>query len=181
MRIVAGKHRGMTLHEFEASNVRPTIDRVRENIFNKIQFGVPNSCVLDLFAGTGAVSLEFLSRGACKVVSVDNNRKSIDIIKKNFSRAQESGEIVQEDYLHALDLYKNTKFDYIFLDPPYDSDYGERAIFKIAELDILHAQGLIIYEHAIGKKFQLPQGYKVKDLRKYGSVEVSYIERNTYE
>ena len=86
MRIVAGKHRGLTLYEFDADNVRPTTDRVRENIFNKIQFGVSGSCVLDLFAGTGAVSLEFLSRGALEVISVDNNKNSSSLIKKNFSK-----------------------------------------------------------------------------------------------
>ena len=83
MRIVAGKHRGLLLFTFDADNIRPTTDRVRENIFNKIQFGIVGSSVLDLFCGTGAVSLEFLSRGAGQVVSVDNNRSSVSLIKNN--------------------------------------------------------------------------------------------------
>ena len=93
MRIIAGKHKGLVLNEFNADNIRPTIDRVRESIFNKIQFDVAGSCVLDLFCGTGAVSLEFLSRGASRLVSIDNNRDSISITNKNFKKAKEKGEI----------------------------------------------------------------------------------------
>ena len=87
MRIVAGTLKGLKLNEFEADNIRPTIDRVREAVFNKIQFQVKGANVLDLFCGTGAVSLEFLSRGA-SVTSVDNNKNSIKLIKQNFAKAK---------------------------------------------------------------------------------------------
>ena len=83
MRIIAGKHKGLQLNTFDYDNIRPTIDRVRENIFNIIQFKVLGSSVLDLFGGTGAISLEFVSRGAKKVFTCDNNKDSISLIKKN--------------------------------------------------------------------------------------------------
>lgn len=178
MRIVAGKHRGLQLLTFDADNIRPTTDRVRENIFNKLQFGIPNSKVLDLFCGTGAVSIEFLSRGASKVISVDNNKESITLIKKNFNKAKEQVNLIEKDYLQALNLLKSEKFDYIFLDPPYAPNYGEIALSKIAELDMLDVEGVIVYEHLENKEFVVPACFEVFDFKKYGTIAVSYIRRN---
>lgn len=175
MRIVAGKHRGTTLLEFNASNIRPTIDRVRENIFNKIQFGVAGSSVLDLFGGTGAVSLEFLSRGADKVITVDNNKNSILIIRKNFEKCNETLNLLECDYKVALQKLKDCKFDYIFLDPPYAENYGEDAIAIILRNNLLEEDGLIIYEHLVEKEFHIPNEFEMRDRKKYGTVSVSYI------
>ena len=137
MRIVAGKHRGLNLEEFEADNIRPTTDRVRENIFNKIQFDIPDSSVLDLFAGTGAVSLEFLSRNAKRVVSVDNNNNSIRVITKNFAKAKEKLELIKADYKEAVKQLRGNKFDFIFLDPPYHLGFGSEALELIAQYELL--------------------------------------------
>ena len=88
MRIIAGSLRGLVLKTFDADNIRPTLDRAREGIFNKIQFGIRDSYVLDLFGGTGAISLEFISRGASKVLTCDNNTNSINLINQNFKKAK---------------------------------------------------------------------------------------------
>ena len=176
MRIVAGKHRGLSLYEFEASNIRPTTDRVRENIFNKIQFGIVGSAVLDLFCGTGAVSLEFISRGAEKVVSVDNNAKSIKLINQNFAKAKIKPTLIKSDYKSGILSQKGTKFDFIFLDPPFDTDFGEDSIKMIEMHDILAEDGLIIFEHLVGKDFQLPSRFEIVDSRKYGTIAVTYIK-----
>lgn len=175
MRIIAGKHRGLNLNTFDIDNIRPTIDRVRENIFNKIQFGVVDSCVLDLFGGTGAVSLEFLSRGAREVITVDNNRKSIELIKKNFNKAKEALHLLEKDFKDALNVLKGKKFDFIFLDPPYAENYGEEAIKLIGEYKLLAEDGLIVYEHLEGKQFSIPSNLELIDSKKYGTVYVSYI------
>lgn len=175
MRIVAGKHRGLVLNTFDAENIRPTIDRVRENIFNKIQFGISGSRVLDLFAGTGAVSLEFLSRGAEEVIVCDNNRNSINLIKKNFEKAKEKLNLLEKDFEEALRYLKGKQFDYIFLDPPYAEDYGEQALKIIAEYKMLADDGLIVYEHLEGKEFVIPSNMKLVDCKRYGTVYVSYI------
>lgn len=175
MRIIAGKHKGLTLLEFEAGNIRPTIDRVRENIFNKIQFGVMGSKVLDLFGGTGAVSLEFVSRGAEEVITCDNNKNSINLIKKNFAKAKENPNILDKDFKDALKCLKDKKFDYIFLDPPYAENYGEEAIKLISQYNLLEEDGLIIYEHIENKDFALPNTMEIVDTKKYGTVFVSYI------
>lgn len=177
MRIVAGKHRGLNLEEFDADNIRPTTDRVRENIFNKIQFNIPDSSVLDLFAGTGAVSLEFLSRLAKRVVSVDNNANSIKVITKNFAKAKEKVELIKCDFKDALKQLKDIKFDFIFLDPPYHLGYGSEALKIISDMSILAEDGIIIYEHLLNTKFDCPNNFEIYDYKKYGTIAVSFIRR----
>lgn len=177
MRIVAGKHKGMTLNTFDAGNIRPTIDRVREAIFSKIQFGIKDALVLDLFGGTGAISLEFLSRGAQRVITVDNNKNSIRLITENFKKAGEKPDLYECDYLVALGKFVSMEFDYIYLDPPFDTDYATIAMQVIASSELLKNTGMIIYEHAVNKHFSIPNGYIILDEKKYGTVEVTYIGR----
>jgi len=130
MRIIAGKFKGLKLNEFELNNIRPTIDRVRESIFNKIQFRVSGADVLDLFGGTGAVSLEFVSRNAGNVITVDNNAGSVKLIRQNFEKAKIKPNLLEMDYEKALKKVSDMglKFDIIFLDPPFDTDFAEKAI-----------------------------------------------------
>ena len=177
MRIVAGKLKGLQLLGFDAENIRPTTDRVRENIFNKIQFIVPDAVVLDLFGGTGAVSLEFISRGASRVITCDNNKNSIDLINKNFSKAKIVPELIQGDYEDILNKFHDVQFDIIFLDPPFIEFYGERAIELIYQKNLLKDNGLIIYEHLIDKSYMLDEHFEIVDKRKYGTIGVSFIKK----
>lgn len=174
MRIIAGKLKGLKLNEFEADNIRPTIDRVREAIFNKIQFQIKDACVLDLFCGTGAVSLEFLSRGA-KVVSVDNNLNSVKLINDNFKKAKLVPNLLQCDYKQALKRLQNEKFDIVFLDPPFDSDYAEKSMQILCENGMLKSNSMIVYEHHMDKEFVVPQNLEILEQKKYGTVIVSYL------
>lgn len=175
MRIVSGKHRGLVLYEFDAENIRPTIDRVRENIFNKIQFGIYNCKVLDLFGGTGAVSIEFLSRGAKEVFVIDNNKNSIEIIEKNFAKAKEKLNLIKKDFRDGIKDLVNKKFDYIFIDPPYKENFGEESLQLISNYKILDSDGLIIYEHLVDKEFNIPNTMEIVDYKKYGTVAITYI------
>jgi 16S rRNA (guanine966-N2)-methyltransferase len=178
MRIIAGKLKGLKLNEFEFDNIRPTIDRVREAIFNKIQFKIPNALVLDLFGGTGAVSLEFVSRYADKVITVDNNPNSVKLIRQNFSKAKVSLNLLEMDYMLALKKLKGNKFDIIFLDPPFDADYGEKAIQYIVDNGLLGDDGVIVYEHIVEKQFNVPDSLEIIDERKYGTIKVTFMENN---
>lgn len=175
MRIIAGKHKGLNLTTFDAGNIRPTTDRVREAIFSKIQFGINGAVVLDLFGGTGAISLEFLSRGAARVITVDNNKNSVRLINDNFKKASEKPDLYECDYLVALGRFVSTEFDYIFLDPPFDTNYAEIAMQVIFDNQMIKKDGMVIYEHAIDKKINLPTGYVLLDEKKYGTIGVSYI------
>lgn len=181
MRIIAGKFRGLKLNTFEYENVRPTLDKVRESIFNKIQFGINGSTFLDLFSGTGVFSIEAFSRGASVVYAIDNNANSIKLINLNLKKAKISSgiEVVNSDYKTALIRLadKNIKFDYIFLDPPFSSDFGDKAIDKILELNVLNENGMIIYEHAIDKPYKENLGLTVVDEKKSGTILVTYLKR----
>lgn len=182
MRIVAGKHKGLKLETFEADNIRPTLDRAREGIFNKIQFLVPNAKCLDLFGGTGAISLEFLSRGASSVMIADNNEKSCTLIKKNFASAKENCNLIKGDFAVVCDSLSGKNFDIIFLDPPFATNFGVEAIEKIVECNLLDDDGIIIFEHSSEKKFiseDLLNGLNLKviDCKKYGYISVDYIKK----
>lgn len=122
MRVIAGMRRGMKLAEFEGSDVRPTTDRVKENIFNIISPYVPDAKVLDMFSGTGALSIEAVSRGAERAVLCELSDSSAKIVKKNLERADfgDKCTLVLGD---SIAYAKKTaeKFDIIFLDPPYNT------------------------------------------------------------
>lgn len=175
MRIIAGKHKGLNLFTFEAENIRPTADRVREGIFNKLQFVIKDAKVLDLFGGTGAMGIEFLSRGAEEVIVCDNNQKSVNLIKQNYAKAKETPNLIVKDYLEALKSLKGKKFDIIFLDPPFATGFGENAIKKINEYNLLEEDGIIVFEHSIEKEY-ISDKYEIIDNKKYGTIMVTYLK-----
>lgn len=147
MRIISGCRRGHKLHEFPGSDVRPTTDRVKEAIFNLIQFNVPDAVVLDMFAGSGALSFEALSRGAKKAVLVDNDKNSIAIIRKNIDELR-FNDLCAVYEMSCLNYAQKSKesFDIIFLDPPYNKGYIEPTLMSISENDLLSDGGIIVLE-----------------------------------
>lgn len=175
MRIIAGKHKGLNLNTFDAENIRPTADRVREAIFSKIQFDIKDASVLDLFGGTGAIGIEFLSRGAKEVVVCDNNAKSINLIKQNYAKAKETPNLLTKDYLEALSSLQGKKFDIIFLDPPFATDFGEKSIEKILEYRLLDSNGIIVFEHGIEKEYTTDK-FDIIDNKKYGTIMVTFLK-----
>lgn len=178
MRVIAGLYKGLKLNDFELENIRPTTDKVRESIFNIIQFKVSGSTFLDLFGGTGAISIEAVSRGA-NVFVVDSNKKSIDLIKKNTRKINnEKIKILELDYLSALNYFakEKQKFNFIFLDPPFESEFGEKCLIFIANNNLLADDGVIIYEHLDLKRFCVPQNLKISLRKKYGKIGVSIIK-----
>ena len=178
MRVVAGKYRGISLNEIKSDNIRPTTDKVKEAIFSKIQFDIKDSTFLDLFAGTGGMGIEALSRGAKEVYFADNNENSIKLIKSNFAKIKLLNyNLFHLNFIKTLELLKskNLKFDFIFLDPPYNENYGEKAIRRINEFDLLEEDGIIIYEHL--REFLIPDEYEIFDLKHYGTISVSFIRK----
>ena len=142
MRIIAGKNRGTKLYTLDGDDItRPTLDRVKESLFNIIMPYIENSNILDLFAGSGALGLESLSRGAGKVTFCDNSSKAINVIKNNINKTklEKKTQVLHKDFSKAIIDLKNqkNKFDIIFLDPPYKTDYIIKAIEMIIEEDLL--------------------------------------------
>lgn len=178
MRIVSGKYRGKKLREFNLSTTKPTLDRVKESIFNLIQFEVQDAIVLDLFAGTGALGIESISRGAKRTIFVDNNVQAIKIIKENLKGIEGDYEVVNQDFNSFL-ISNKLKFDLVLLDPPYASNYGEQAIKKLIENDHIAENGIIIFETSDDRKFDLElDNFKI-DKRKYGTVAVYKIQKES--
>ena len=121
--------------------------------------------------------MEFVSRGAKEVVSVDNNQNSIRLTKQNFEKAKEKLNIIKSDFKTALSELGKNKYNYIFLDPPYNTTFGEEAINLISSYNCLAKDGLIIYEHLVDKEFQIPSNYEIIDTRKYGTIAVTFIKQ----
>ena len=177
MRIIAGKNKSTKLFGFDIGDdgKRPTLDRVKESIFNTLQFQISGAHVLDLFAGTGNMGLEANSRGA-KVTIVDNDKNSIKIIKKNIEKCHAQNEVtlINDDYKNAIEQFKKgSLFDIIFIDPPYMQNMGEDAILR--SLEILADDGVIVYEHSVNVGFNL-QGINYKS-KKIGTVMLEYIKK----
>ena len=186
MRIISGKARGTKLKTLEGLDTRPTLDRVKESLFNIIQNQIYEARVLDLFAGSGALGLETLSRGAKQAVLCDSSHKAISIIKENVDKThfENQVKIINKDYKKALDLLKNEKIDIIFLDPPYESGFDIDALKTIVEYDILSKDGIIILETDCEKEKQEQLeklDINVYDLRNYGRVSLFFLNRKEKE
>lgn len=157
MRVISGKVRGLKLNTPKNEDVRPTTDRVKESLFNIINPYIMESDVLDLFAGTGSLGIECLSRGANRCVFVDVSKESISIVKSNIKKARVENEsiVLNLDFKDAINKLKlqNNKFDVIFMDPPYYKNMFIDALEKITEASLLKEDGIIIIEHDTKDKF----------------------------
>ena len=168
MKIISGKYKGRILEGFDLVGTRPTMDRVKESLFGMIQNYIDDSIVLDLFSGSGNLSIEALSEGAKYAYSVDSNYKAIKTIKKNIDTINITDiELLNMDYIEALKYFnnKNIKFNIIFLDPPYKTNYIEKSIIKIDEYDLLEDDGIIVCESDNLDRIVYTDKYKsVKDM-----------------
>ena len=159
MRVITGSARGVRLKTPEGLDTRPTTERVKEALFSAIQFEIEGRRVLDLFAGSGQLGIEALSRGAERAVFVDAGKNAAALVKENLRRSKltDKAQVVQTDYLSYLSRCRE-KFGLIFLDPPYAENFLENALEKIVEFDILASGGIIDAERPEGK--ELPQEFE---------------------
>lgn len=149
MRVISGKARGTKLECPTGDNVRPTTDRIKESLFNIINMDIIDTNVLDLFCGTGALGIESLSRGANKCIFVDRDKRSIEMTKRNIlkTKLMDYSIIENVDVKTAISKYSSEKFDYIFLDPPYNKDFCMEVLRLINDNQILNEDGTIVIEH----------------------------------
>lgn len=184
MRIIAGRMKGTKLFTLDGLNTRPTLDRVKEPLFSIINFKLEDSVVLDLFSGSGALGLESISRGAKTAYLCDNSYNAVRIINQNVEKTKAQNQVVVlsksfEKVLEECSL-KNIKFDIVFLDPPYKTDYAEKATEIIVDKNLLNDNGIIIIETDTREKvIEKLQNIDITmyDERKYGRVSLLFLRK----
>ncbi len=181
MRVISGKARGLKLNTPKNDDVRPTTDRVKESLFNMINSYIMDSEILDLFAGTGSLGIECLSRGANQCIFVDNSKESINIVKSNIKKARVENEsiVLNLDFKSAINSLssKNKQFDVIFMDPPYYKNMFSDALSAVDNNNLLKEDGIIVVEHDTVDKFPDNMGrlYKSRE-KKYGNTTLTFYK-----
>jgi 16S rRNA (guanine966-N2)-methyltransferase len=186
MRVIAGTARSLPLKTIETMDTRPTTDRVKETLFNMLNPSLPGCRFLDLFAGSGAIGIEALSRGASHAVFVENSEAAVACIQHNltFTHLDEKAEIMPGDVLtviRRLDRLEQPPFDIIFMDPPYRQDWEVRVLQLLAQTRLLDEQTIIIVEAALETDFSwLAQaGYYIRKEKKYKTNKHMWIGKDT--
>jgi len=172
MRVITGTARGRKLKEPEGMAIRPTTDVVKEAVFSMIQFDIEGRRVLDLFAGSGQLGIECLSRGAASVTFVDESREAVALVRENLSRCKLTAEVIQTESIGFIG--RDGTYDLIFLDPPYDTGLLNSALEKIVQFDILNDGGIIICESRQETTISaLPTPYFIEKERRYGKIKIT--------
>ncbi len=181
MRIIGGMARGRTLVAPSGQRTRPTQDYVRESLFNIIRWDVEDARVLDLFAGTGALSLEALSRGARSAVLVDTDRAACAAIRKNIASVKPVGEcrLIQSDYRAAMEhlAREGRVFDVVFIDPPYKMENTGEMCAELYDKGLLAGAFLLVVEHRSGCAPMLDARFEAFDQRSYGDTQITFARR----
>ena len=183
MRIIAGELKGRKLHRLEGKQTRPTSDRLRETIFNILSFKTQQAVVLDLFAGTGAMAIEALSRGADSAVLVDDSSQAISLISQNIRAfsLEKKARVQRWDIARNLNLLRLVQppFDLVFMDPPYNRNLIGPTLNNLLQSASLAAQACIVIEHSVLESipFDDPQ-LECDDQRTYGKTMVSFLSFN---
>ena len=183
MRVITGSARGRRLRELEGLETRPTTDRVKESMFNILQFDVEDSRVLDLFAGTGQLGIEALSRGAAAAVFVEQRRDAAALIRENLKLTglTDRARVVNGEALSYL-ASAGERFDLVFLDPPYAAGLWKPALEAVSRFDILSDHGIIICESAADRLLPtLSSPYEMGREYRYGKIKLTVFHRTGSE
>lgn len=184
MRVIGGNAKGQRLASLPGDNTRPTLDRVKESMFNMIQLHLYNAKVLDLFAGSGALGIEAISRGAKECCFVDEHRESMRVIRENVTKTKFNNNSTTRlmDFPRALkSLQREGKaFDLIFLDPPYGKGFVEEALKIIAQENLLAPDGLVIIEQDKKESLEISEeDYFLWKEKKYGNTFVRVLKKKS--
>ena len=182
MRVITGSARGRRLKELEGLETRPTTGKVKEALFSVIQFDIEGRRVLDLFAGTGQLGIEALSRGAECAVFVERRRDALQVIRENLEACgmTDKARVVNGDAMSYLK--SGEKFDLIFLDPPYASGLLEQALEEIVRIDICRRHGIIVADSAADKTLPALAGpYALYREYRYGKIKLTVYHRDGNE
>lgn len=177
MRVIAGKYRGRTLKSPKHEGIRPTADRVKEAMFNILGARIQGAAFLDLFAGTGGIAIEAISRGAASAILADQSYSSIKLIRQNIKilDSDEKVRVLHLSYDRAIDLLakERIQFDLVFLDPPFEAGILTQAVKRILERNLLKDEGIIIAEYP--RKFYLDVPDLQGETRNYGDICLTFF------
>lgn len=182
MRVIAGKARRLNLKTVPGMDTRPTTDRIKETLFNMLQPEIPDCRFLDLFAGSGAIGIEALSRGAAYAVFVEKSPKAAACIRENlaFTRLGEAGQVMQTDVFQALRiLEKEDPFDCIFMDPPYDKGMERQVLEQLSGSGLMNEKTLVIVEASLQTDFSYLEemGYETVQRKIYKTNAHMFVRR----
>lgn len=185
MRIIAGTARSLPLKSVDGIDTRPTTDRIKETLFNIIQDAIPGCLFLDLFAGSGSIALEAVSRGAKKAVLVEKNRKACNCIQSNidFTGFGEQCDLIAMDFLDALSLIDGRYvFDLVYIDPPYGKGMSKAALDCLRGSRLLDAEAVLIVEESIDfDPCTLQEGYTITRIKRYKTNQHIFLEKASSE
>jgi 16S rRNA (guanine(966)-N(2))-methyltransferase RsmD len=179
LRVISGNLKGRRLFSLKGQKLRPTSDRVKEAIFDILQDQIRGQKVLDLFAGTGALGIEALSRGAKWASFVEESTRSLSALRRNLEecRLKERAEVLGREARAAIRILeaRGDSFELIFLDPPYGKGLARRALEALARSSIVTSGTLVVAEHSLSEKLDFIPSWQRVDWRGYGSTQVSFF------
>lgn len=179
MKIISGKLKGRVINNYNIKGTRPTMDRVKESIFATIQDYIKDSIFLDLFAGTGNIGIEAISNGSSLCYFVDNNKEATKVISEYIDKFNISNNsiILNKEYKKALNYFieNNIKFDIIYLDPPYKTDYINEILSIISNNNLLNKNGIIIIEKSDNNDIN-NFNYEIIKIKKYGNKNITILK-----
>lgn len=182
MRVIAGSRRSIRLVTVKGEQVRPTTDRIKETLFNILQPDLPGAFFLDLFAGSGAIGIEALSRGAKEAVLVEQNKEALACIRANLkaTRFEEEAQVKAGDVLTVLRTMQHAPFDLIFMDPPYRLSLEEKVLAVLRDAPFVDRYTKIIVEASADTDFSYAEsmGFSVYREKYYGSNKHIFLEKN---
>lgn len=183
MRVIAGSAKSLALKTIDGLGTRPTTDRIKETLFNMIRTNIPDCYFVDVFAGSGGIGIEALSRGASNCTFIENNKDAIKCIKENleFTRLSDRARVLECDYLSGLSvLIKDDKpVDILFMDPPYDNEFEKKVLEYLKDTKIIDEYTIIIVEASLETRMDYVEalGYRVYKTKEYKTNKHIFIEK----
>lgn len=177
MRVITGKYKGRTLVA-PKQDARPTLDRTKETLFNILAPLLEGSSVLDLFAGSGQLAIECLSRGARQAVLCDSGKSAAQAIRENFQKIGEEPILYNCDFRRCLSSVSQ-RFDVVFVDPPYAKNMYAEVLRLLIQYDCVAEGGIVVCEHSRGDEMPCAKGLEIFDVRNVGSVAFTFYKRSS--
>ncbi len=181
MRVIAGTARSLKLKTTDGLDTRPTTDRIKETLFNMLNFSIPDCIFLDLFSGSGGIGIEALSRGASKCYFVENNKNALNCIQDNlvFTRMDKKAIVIKQDVLAAIKGIMEEQVDIIFMDPPYDQEYEKHTLEILKDMVYVTETTVIVIEASLHTDFSYVDAleFQITKEKRYKTNKHIFLQR----